>query len=274
MAFRRRFGRRKRRLQWFPPIGSRFTVGESTDTLSATTFAIGVDIGGAEVHAELGLTYDFTQERLLTFASAGAATSTPTVTLADMMSQAWRPRRILGQVNAHYFTAGEGAGDVLANAPPGCLFGAGLMVRGVGAGQAQLPLGDASPLLADDNTDPWIWRRVWVLGQGQMITREGAGLTNLAGFRASAGVVSDTNSSFANFPRGTWMYGTNASNHIIDQQTNRVIGPEERLILHIATKALPFTEAFQTGAGVAGVFDFRFLGSLMKVTNRRNASRP
>lgn len=272
MRFRRR---RKRRLQWFPPIGTRFTVNEDTDTLGATTFQIGVASSGAEVHAEVGLTFDFSQERLLSFASAGAATSTPTASLSDLMSESWRVRRIIGQIPATYAITGTGAGDPVALQAPGVLFGAGLMVRGVGAAVGQLPLGDASTLLEDDYTDPWIWRRVWLLGQGQQLSRQGSAFSELAGFRPSAGAFSDVAGVFANFPHTNVLYGTNASNHIIDQQTNRVIGPEERLILHLATKALPITETtLQVSGSIVGLFDFRFLGHLMRASNRRNASRP
>lgn len=265
MAFRRR--RRRPKLTWFPPIGGNFQDGETVLTTGGTTFQLTVFGAGGFNTLDLPVTFDSGQERQL-----GRATNDPElITLADLMSSAWRLRRMVGNIYATHAITGIGAGDPTSGQACGILFGAGAMVRATDGNGATLS--NVNPLERDDYDDPWIWRRVWVLGQGQRILREGAGFASLYGFRASAGAVLDQAAAFANFPVSNTEYGDVRSGTYIDQKTNRVIGPEQRLILTFATKALPINTSYAINSFLNGYLDFRYLGALQRSSNRRNASR-
>jgi len=180
---------------------------------------------------------------------------------------------MVGHVFATYVITGTGAGDPQAGQPPGALISVGAMVANVDSGGSPTNAVNINPIERDEYTDPWIWRKVWVLGQGMHMTREGPGLANLAGFRPSAGAQTDVNGSFAQFPLSNTESGTMADSPYVDQKTNRVIGPEQRLILFFGSKALPIQGVNAVDAAVAGYLEFRLLGSLQRASNRRNAAR-
>lgn len=253
--------RRRARVQWFPPLGT--AIGQEIDKfVGGTTFEIPV-FGNTDTQAFfLPLTFDEGQENKLAEVD---------VSLADLMGSAWRLRRMIIDVFATYRLTGLGTGDPVSGQPPGTVFSVGCMVLAVDASgsPAQVP----SPLERQNNTDPWIWRRIWVLGQGQRMLREGAGLASFTGFRPSAGAVTDQDAAFANFPVSNTEYGYLAGGPHIDQKTNRVVGPEERLFLIFATKALALNTIHAIDATVVGYLDYRLLGTLQRATNRRNASR-
>lgn len=273
---RRGFRRRKARPLWFPPLGASFTIGDDTTTIGATTFEIEVPNSGAVGFIEFPLTFDFGQERVMAFAN----NITPTETLSSLMSSAWRLRRLVGDVFATYTPGGSGANDRSGITPPGCVFTIGFMVRNID--ETGLPTGsNVDALNRDDYTDPWIWRRSWVLGQGadttQQITDVGGIPTLLRRNLPFSGVVyNDQQYSFAQFPASNTGYGFKDGGAKVDQKTNRLIGPEQRLMIHYAVKALPVQPQGYNGAPdsfVRGVHDLRLLGFMSRASNRRNAAR-
>jgi len=258
--------RRRPRVLWFPPLGARVTQLEDDTFTGGTTFEVPVFGSGDFGFGTLPVTFDQGQENALS-----TSLTTP-ITLADLMSSAWRLRRMITNVFATYRLTGIGAGDPASGQHPACAFSVGAMVLATDASGVPNKA-DTQPLARENYTDPWIWRRVWVLGQGQHLTREGAGLNTFAGFRASAGALLDATGAFANFPQSTTDYGYLAGGPHIDQKTNRVIGPEERLFLIFGTKPLPITSVNAIDSTVVGFVDYRLLGGLQRSTNRRNASR-
>jgi len=268
---RRRSFRRRARPLWFPPLGVNFTVGEDTTRSGASTFLLEVPNNGAIAFIEFPLTFDFGQERTLAFAN----NTTPTETLASLMNSAWRVRRIVGDIFAAYSPGGTAANDQSGVTPPGCLFTAGFMVRKVD--DTGLPMGsNVDALNGDDYDDPWVWRRTWLLGQDAFSLRDGGNLTTGRPFSGVGVYNQETQWPFTYFPRTNVQYGYKDGGSRVDQKTNRIIGPEDRLMIHFAAKALPIQSVPYNGAPrsvVAGVYDLRLLGFMARATNRRNASR-
>lgn len=274
MAFKRR--RRKARPLWFPPLGTAFAISEDTTVFGPNTFQLDVLASGAITFSEIPLTFDFGQEAALADEQANPGT----VKLANLMSSAWRLRRIVGNLYATFSVNLSNANDPNQDSPPAAWFAAGFMVRNVD--EFGVPVGINVDLLnQDDYTDPWIWRRVWLLGQGATDTRyRDSG--NIARFnnlpatdQANANPASAAaNYPFTHFPNNNIAYGTAVGGPYIDSHTNRVIGPEQRLFLHLATKAIPIQpQPYAFSNRISGSWDLRYLGNLQRATNRRNAAR-
>lgn len=267
MRRRRRF---KPKVSWFPPLGVRFTIGDTVNIFGGDTFAISVLSSGDTNVLERELTFDFSQEGQIAVANENLLN----ISMADLMGSSWRVRRIVGNVWGTYAFDGESTQDIPANSPPACWFAAGFMVRRVGE-DGQPLANNVDPLDADDYSDPWIWRRVWLLGQNTepgrfnliQVQKGNAGL----GGAASSAIIHP----FGHFPSSTAHYTHLATGPHVDQKTNRVIAADERLFFILATKAVPVQpQPYATNnQAVTGAFDFRYLGSLMRATNRRNASR-
>lgn len=251
--------RRRARPLWFPPLGS--IVNGVDKIIGGTTFNVPVLANTDTFAAFLPLTFDQGQEDNL--AAVGQKT------LADLMSSAWRLRRMITNVFGTYNLTGEGALDVVANQPKGAAFAVGTMVLAADATGTPLQIPD--PLLQGNYDDPWIWRRVWVLGQDMKLRRNSAGA--LEGGPATGGAVLDVDSAFGHFPWSTTDYGYLAGGAHIDQKTNRVIGPEQRLFMIFSTKALSLNTVFTVDASITGFLEYRLLGGLQRSSNRRNASR-
>lgn len=279
MGFRRR--RRRRTVQWFPPIGTAVNVDQDvTRKTGVVTFELDV-LNGSEINIDLALTFDFGTEELQAFASE----NTPTMTLSDLQGSSWRCRRIVGNIWAAYFPGSIADNEHIGvnTAPTACQFKAGLMVRAV-EGQASNTVRNASPLDSDDWTDPWIWQRGWILGQSATINNASPFPGPIIGNdlyvnRPVGGGIGGDNGhrevGFSFFPNCNAWYGSVKDGPHVDAKTNRIIAPEERLMLTLATQKLPLqpNTAVQNVGKVIGAYDLRLLGSIMRSTNRRNASR-
>lgn len=274
----RRRRRRGPRPLWFPPLGTNFTIGDDTTRFGGSTFFLEVPNNGAIGFIEFPLTFDFGQERVLSFAN----NTTPTETLSSLMASTWRLRRIVGDVFATYAPGGADAHDPSGVTPPGCIFTAGFMVRNIDE-TGLPPSGNVDALNGDDYDDPWIWRRSWLLGQAVDATRYVTLTSADNPFTAQrikpfSGNVyaAETQYPFLQFPTTNVAYGYKDGGSRVDQRTNRLIGPEQRLMIHFAAKALPVQSVPYNGnprSGVTGVYDLRLLGHLSRATNRRNAAR-
>lgn len=114
----------------------------------------------------------------------------------------------------------------------------------------------------ENNPDPWIWRRDWILGHGPSEANFGQTNQNVAGRR--------------NFPPTNTHYGSVRDGAHVDQKTNRVIGQEERLFLNLTAYVLPLNDAdrLRSLPFLYINFQYRALGSVFTNSgNRRNASR-
>lgn len=248
--------RRKQRVQWMPPIGTELNATTSFDRSPsgrAFTFT-GIGPGNPSATIETALTFD--QPTILGLEQLGSINPglIDAVTLSDWEMQSWRLRRIVGKM-----FIGASADDQQTTPPPALLLTAGIIVRTIDAsnGNPVLSIGDQAVDTIDANQDPWVWRRQWILST------------------ALPQGLSGDNDAVGEFPRTTAGYGSVQDGPHVDQKTNRVIGPQERLILNITCTMLPLPNpAGFTDTGHAfGYFDYRLLGGIMKASNRRNASR-
>lgn len=232
--------RNKPRVVWLPPNDS-FNVGvDQTNGVHEFTVDTTGD-AGAETVAEIPLTIDGQFDA-----------SDPQTSLADMFDSGYRLRRIVGKFWCTMVQGGAGAHVVLVTA--------GIIVRREStidgqslASQVDTPT-QISPVNVDNYTDPWIWRRSWVLSD------------------EANQVASNTKG-----PRGNYFdgyAGGNADGPHVDQKTARIIGPEERLFLNVSSMVLIAGGGIQDASIVRCWADFRLLASLRTTTgNRRNASR-
>lgn len=169
----------------------------------------------------------------------------------------YRLRRIVGDI----FVAAFGSNDQATN-PGGAFVTAGIMVLKVGSD-------GISPQAADDlaagniqnNSDPYIWRRSWLLSE------------QLASGNVAQQAVNK-------FPATNTAYGTKWAQGV-DQKTARRIGPEERLFFIMSAWVAPLSNivtgpdnSADSGPQIYCLFDYRVLGSVFtSAGNRRNASR-
>jgi len=270
--------RRKTRLSWFRPLGSGH---DASLEVNGQQFDIPVNGNGAPTVVEIPLTFDYTQEEQIATVAAGS------LSLSDLQNESWRVRRIVGKFFAAF--APDGGDDLDETSPLCALLGAAFIVKL--AGDTGVSAKSNSPLAANDNTDPWIWRRAWILGQAfsQQIVPNGndgdeppepefgptGGVGTGSTGRGEQPAQPNPNTLAAMaFPATTAHYGSLADGPHIDAKTNRIIGPEQRLFFVAAAQAFPIGSSDFNNPGVIRCYlDYRLLGSLMRATNRRNASR-
>jgi len=165
--------------------------------------------------------------------------------------------RIVGDM----FLASQG-NNAQATAVPSVLVTAGIILRLTdddGQPAAQ-PASQVAGSIENDR-DPWIWQRSWVLSP--------------AGARPAAGIDAALNA----FPQTNIDYGT--KHHIaVDQKTARVVGPEARLFLNLTVWQIPLNQTNTVGnttdttCTVYCLFPYRVLGRVFASKgNRRNAVR-
>lgn len=143
------------------------------------------------------------------------------------------------------------------------LVGAGMFVaraddvvpgRPVGATNAQERNDNYSPLEWDTIREPWLWRRVWLLGGAF----PGAQPNLLGGA-----------SNWDKWPAANWLYGSMADGPHFDQKTKRRVGQDDRLWFAFTTAYPPTYLDDLVGPVVAQgatrvYLDYRLHGSLRK----------
>lgn len=249
-----RFRRRRSRPLWFPNIGTELDSQTSFDISPAGRFFSILNINTALPSQTISTVLTFDQPSDVAFEAMGGVNPAlaDAMLLAQWESQSWRLRRVVGK-----FFAGAANEDTQANGPT-VLLTAGIIVRTVDSstGIPVLSAADQAVDTTDAIRDPWLWRRQWVLSP------------------QFAGQDSGVTDALRAFPRTTADYGSVQDGPHLDQKTNRVIGPQERLILNITATMLPLpVPSITAKSEVHGYFDYRLLGFLMKSSNRRNASR-
>lgn len=258
--FRRR---RKARVLWMPNFGSQtrtdttptfpgtnnagFDFQLSTNISDPTTMSFGLIRDNPESASETGAPLNVIQKQGLNLSS----------------DTAWRCRRIVGKL---FLSAGFTTPDAQGNPPADAiLLNCGIIVRRVDDDGNPLAAGvDQDVGSLQNNRDPWIWRRDYILGHGMVTDVPNFGQTNLN--------VQGRQS----FPRTNAEYGSVKDGPHIDQKTNRVIGQEERLFFNLTATVLPLFDADNTRAApiVYMCMQYRIIGQVFKnAGNRRNASR-
>lgn len=186
--------------------------------------------------------------------SPTSGVSDPAATLADLENSGYRLRRIVGKL---FFAMGQTSAFEIGDITTVCVT-AGFIIRRVvqdGSSMASLaggPTGtELSTVSLQNNQDPWIWRRSWLLSN------------------KNAAVINTDNFAFA----FNGSYGSVADGPHVDQKTARIVGPEERLFLSVSCSGVDGNAQTNPGAVVL-IGDLRVLGSMRtSVGNRRNAQR-
>lgn len=174
--------------------------------------------------------------------------------LADYAQSAYRLRRIVGKIFVAHNSQSNAVG-----APALQIITAGFIVLKVQqrAGvvvpsNATLP--EYSTQMLQNWSDPWIWRRTWVLGNNLKLLAAGSALSA----RATDNVSGP---------------GSIADGAHVDAKTARIVGADERLFL-VVTNTI---QGGATGGGLSScevITDLRVLASMRSSQgNRRNASR-
>lgn len=247
MAFRRK----RPRVVWLPPDRLN-RLGVAPAAVSSSTQP-GVGQLAINITGPLGtpavevvpIVLDKTPELALT---AGVQS------LADVTQSSYRLRRIVGKI---FVSMTQEPGDGPPQPRIG-LLNVGLIILRINEEDSQ-PLQNAAQYDSTsygNYSDPWIWRRSWILSNELNVRPPGANASGFQGVRSNidCGSVSD-------------------GPHV-DAKTARIVGPEERLFLVATTLSLDSDAAGQVSQVCQIVFDLRVLGSMKaNVGNRRNASR-
>jgi len=248
--------RRKPKVVWLPPSN----VNAAGDGSTGWSFASSTPFDGSTIGTvgaiEVPIVQDGNQSDPL-----GATSS-----LADIELSGYRLRRIVGKLYVFI-----GVSQDQAHGPTG-LYGvsAGFIIRRVDPGSGgslaaavpQTNFEEINPSHIRNASDPWIWRRDWILNDGFFDPFTNTVPTT----RDIQAIQGSSTSNFSkNYPGG------NLEGPHVDQKTARIVGPEERLFLNISAEAL-FT-GFPNQVLIA-IYNFRVLGSMRSnIGNRRNASR-
>jgi len=193
--------------------------------------------------AEIPITIDSDQDPI------GAAD----VSLADIFSSGYRLRRIVGKVFISCTQVAEDSPIIL-------LVTAGFIIRRADNTGTSLALqaGNATNLSPGDienSSDPWIWRRAWLVRN------------NLATTASLLYVNTPTN----NMSPG---YGSAVDGPHVDVKTGRIVSQEERLFLDVSAMIIVAGGDPQIATQVRCLTDVRALASMRtSIGNRRNASR-
>lgn len=250
--------RRRPRVIWLPNTGSQFTqagAGPATagENPSFITSSFGTVLNGA-ITLEAPMVTDLPAIAALEDQGVTNVTQWQQRNLNDTEQKGYRLRRIVGD----FFAGIED--DETGVATAGVLLSMGIIVRRVDEETgASLESGVGQDVNSiQNNSDPWIFRRNWVLGTGPI-----AGDVSPLELRA-----------IREFPKTTAGYGT--SRQAVDQRTNRIISQAERLIFNLTAWILPVANAVAPTSvpTVWFLWDYRCVATLFtQAGNRRNSSR-
>lgn len=271
MAYRRR---RRFRGAWVPSL---YSEGSQDVTDFDTVYPIGQQ---AQAGASLQLANTGVNNVVILPVAADNVVDTEGTgnLLNDSMQGGWALRRIVGKVFVGYAQrdADYGQASDLSIVPTGILVTVGFFVARVEQEQDILPIGSGTPAIVTKqynprhpmvNTEPWIWRRSWVLGNP--ITRALV-LGGSFNFTQTANTPGD---SSWNYPPQNAFYGSLHDGPHIDCKTKRRILADERLFISIAARYLPYNTDLSNFMAVSTetadvIVDLRFFGALRRKKNR------
>lgn len=265
--------RRRSRVSWFIPVGQLATQqttffdspGPIHLRLASEAFEDGdnnVARGNSEVIFDFNKINDFVDAATLP-------------SLADLVGSAYFLKRIVGKCHA---CVGAGFQEGSITPPPAVLLTAAFIINRTGDSDLPLAaLSEAVPSLTVSMTDPWIWRRSWVLQvPHHAVSNDSIGIETAWNPWIPP---QETQAAIPYVPpwnNNNWTGRAVADGPHIDQKTKRYVGPEERLFFWADAWALPLPEGAVSSFSPWTVdiqLDVRVLGTLLKGSNKRNASR-
>lgn len=251
--FRRR---RKPKVSWLP-----FDLSNRLGVLQGDATA-GTDSGilQADLQVPAGLGYGAGYSYIYPLVKDWDATVSPNTTMADIVVNAYRLRRVVGRLFIGVAQNAEGEAPPVFNTDT-LLISAGLFVGRVAPDNgAPIAAAGGSPppyygINTIENYDfPWFWQRSWIL--------QNQALAALQGF------------PLYTFPSNNTTYNSKFDDHNVDTKVARVIAHDERLFLAINCYNWNGDAEGPTDNQVSITFDYRVLGTLRtNQGNRRNASR-
>lgn len=254
MAIRRR---RRRRGTWFPNLGTANKEGGELGDDSAGVWAELIPGGGGSSNVFItDLTFDH-------FVDEGATAEGPAGrSLADFQGSEYLLQRIVGKlfVGLDQINSGGATAGVLVTS---AFFVAredehtpSAFPNPIGAATLLDLVNNYGPDNTGHITEPWIWRRQWILGNA--LTPGGPGSN-----QAAPKVFPPTNAGY-----GSVMDGPH-----VDAKTKRHVHREDRLWFITAVRSLslnwadPFNPDVAVEAHVKLHLDYRLFGTLLKAKN-------
>lgn len=270
MAFRRR--RRRPKVVWLPNPGTITNANDAIGVHSWSGIEIALDTSTApNLNRQWVVELPMVQDVPVDPTGLPALSSWKSLTLERSEEEGYRLRRIVGELHVSGFSNApfDPQAPFAALPPPAILITCGFIVRrvkddGTTFAAATGPQEQYADSI-DNNADPWIWRRSWVITNPQSQT--------------SFSVYPDKLSQAlaVNSPVSNWEYGSGNVGGKVDQKTARRVGAEERLMFNATLTPLPISfdsDAVVTGYGAYINFTYRVLGTVFtSAGNKRNASR-
>lgn len=259
--------RRRRSNTWFPNLGFSPT-DQGTSGGSGRPFILPVNPDGDFNTLIVPLVPD-------TPVQGQSLDATEPGNLVRHLGQEYIIERIVGKLFAALEARRNAGND--PSVPVSALFGAGIFVARVSDVVTSTGAADQQPIGADDQSDrhqnygplaldtirePWMWRRVWALGNrafndiaaaSQVVLFNGANATDPR----------------QGFPYSTAHYGSVMDGPHIDCKSNRRVRNDERLFLSVESSIFPGNAAtpVNNAISIAGYIDYRVLGHLVKAKN-------
>lgn len=257
---------RKRRVKysWFPSLGT--DVGENVfdgETWAGTGGQIHITPGDADQSPIdiISLTFDYPTE-VEEAAIPGAVPS-----LADFQGSEYQLERVVGKFCCAIEPQADHTSTSAIVSTPFLVTAALEILRvneetGAPIGVTGTDFQEYSPMVSPNISDPWIWRRSWILQDYQVLPFGGAGIAQRPGI----------------YPTSNVMYGDIESGSHMDARSVRRVRREERLFLIVQMCALVDGIPGELNEGAVSpfiqyTFDYRILGRLVKASARGNTSR-
>jgi len=235
--------KRRTKYQWFTPIGVVGPAGAEGDTSAARDV---LQIAGANGQTTISII-----DWLPDFPGPEIIPGVQQTSMAMVQGNDYFIKRIVGK----FFCSCE---QSQADTIPSVWVGAGFFVARsddndavglpIGASTAALQVENYSPLRQENNNEPWLWRRTWLLGNN-------VGTTGLRGTDL--------------YPRTTADYHSVADGPHIDARTARRVHSDERLYFAVATRSYPLNDlTHQAGLNMQWMLECRVLGAMRKTRGK------
>lgn len=247
--------KRRPRVVWLPPAPF-FRLGfPGGGTPASNVFSKGIGSSGNAPLGFPGTLFGSTTAVFPVVSDSGTTTIDVQGSLSDFANSAYRLRRVVGKI---FVGVDQTVND--ADAAIQGLVTAGLIVLRTRTG-----LDNNEPLDApfDYDTqaianwsDPWIWRRTWMLGNNS---------ANLEHPNLHVPFYPEVN---------TTGYGSALDGPHVDAKTARIVGPEERLFLVVSCVTTESQAQVETLTPVRVYWDLRCVASMRtSMGNRGNSNR-
>jgi len=245
--------RRKRRFKgtWLPNLGTLFTATPSDSQYSFVS-SNNLTVGATDFNMATAIAP-------IVFDDPAEQSFSPSAdSMADIIGSEYVLRRAVGKFHC-------AVQQITNPAPRNVLVGLGIFVARCDATSPAVPIGETADYVVDYNPlsarairEPWLFHRVWVLGNQ----------TATAGNPVGSGTAAMTNEP--SFPKTTAEYNSVADGPHIDAKTIRRIRQDERLFYAVGAQRWSPTfapTAVAVGIQVGWSLSLRLFGALRKARN-------